>query len=125
MSKNEPVEARAWDAVKADDDPTFFKTAPDHQRNLRDAAADVVKTKVTINEFERKVLELHTKEVQDAPKTPLGTSEPTPLGTTNGIGEPAPKAKTATAEAKTDAPKEVAKPKAEVKDDKPKTEVKK
>ena len=90
MKNAEPVEARAWDAVKDKDDPTFFNTAASHQQELQARAADVIATGVTINPFEAKVKELHKEESESAPQTALGT--------TNAIGEEAPKAK-ATAQA--------------------------
>jgi hypothetical protein len=92
MSKKnqEPVEARAWDAVKEKDDPTFFNSAPAHQQELKARAADVIATGVTINPFEAKVKELHQSDKEDAPQTALGT--------TNAIGEKPPKAKAAKAE---------------------------
>jgi hypothetical protein len=121
MSKKnqEPVEARAWDAVKDKEDPTFFNTAPGHQAELRSRAADVIATGVTINPFEAKVKELHRKDKDEA------VADTSPLGTTNAIGEEPPKAKAATAEKSEEKPaakaaaKEDDKPAAKAKEEAP------
>lgn len=111
MSRN--IAEAAWNKVKAKDDPEFANSAPDHQQKLEAAAADAIRTGVTINEFERAVVEINKSEQADEPKTALGTSEPTALGTTNAIGEPPPKAETKTKEKE---PKKEA-PKADAKSD--------
>jgi hypothetical protein len=85
MKKNQaPVYARAWDAVKAEEDPTFFNTAPNHQQELQARAADVIATGVTQNAFEAKVKELHESDKTDASDAPLAV--------TNAPGEAPPEA---------------------------------
>lgn len=67
--------ARAWDATKTAEDPTFYNVAGTFRQELDARAADVVKTGITNNKFEETVAKLNAADTKDAPETSVGTTE--------------------------------------------------
>ncbi len=65
--------AEAYNATKVEGDPAFEATPIQYQNELRERADAVVRTGVTINNFEEKVKEIHGKRKSENPGTPLGT----------------------------------------------------
>lgn len=64
----------AYEATKDKNDPPFYGAQLSYRDELQTRADAVIRTKLTINPFEEKVLELYQKQQAEQPKTQLGTT---------------------------------------------------
>jgi hypothetical protein len=76
---------QAYEATRNEGDPHWGSVQLGYRDELQARADGVIRTGLTVNKFEEKVKELHEKELKDAPKTQLGT--------TNDLGEAPPATK--------------------------------